>query len=481
MMVKYRGEILLTGVCGLFLLAGCSSYGGQKLGLDTTTNKPVPTTGIPYVLSKPEYSLTRVAGTGDGAEPTYTVTKTTVPDAAHQYSLRPKPGFLSDPDFTLTLGSGGQVTGVKTTISEQFTPMLKAVGSFASTLVSLGVFDKDSNVKGPLTAKITAEKCNTPSKTRHVDPDTLQIVKETVGQELIRRIELYEKDPTIASRLHYADQDELACLKSIRDKAVTASGIDNAKANFATTSGQYTDDDAFRQKIEDFVTKNDLESFQKAYAANTAIKDSDPTLYNKRDPFLKVANKLMIAQKADPVFDVLKTVVGLDAPTWRARHLLYLEDEISWAQLALLRLPGATSAAQKSVEQTIEGLNSARAETINAFALYERSKALSAFLETVPTKHIDGGGTAPATAEFAAARAELDLVNEKIEAARTKVLAASKAASPLPIKALKDESLVELTKGDIDASQNKDWDGKVTIAGKPVDAPKYVIVLEDAQ
>lgn len=479
-MVKSREERLLTGACGLLLLAGCSSYGGQKLGLDAANN-PVPTTGIPYVLSKPEYSLSRVAGTGDDAEPTYTVTKTTVPDSTHQYSLRPRPGFLSDPDFTLTLGAGGQITGVKTTISEQFTPMLKAVGSFASTLVSLGVFDKDSNVKGPLTAKIANEQCNSPSKTRHVDPDTLQIIKENVGEELIRRIELYEKDPTIASRLHYADQDELTCLKSIRVKALTASRIDGAKANFASASGAYKNDDAFRQKIEDLVTKNDLESFQKIYAANTAIKDSDPNLYNKRDHFLNVANELMIAQKTDPVLDILKTVVELNAPTWRARHLLYIEDEISWAQLALLRQPGAASSMQKSVEQTIESLNIARAETINALALYQRSKALSAFLETVQTKHVDGGGTAPATAEFAAARAELDLVNEKIDAARTKIIAASKPAPAPPVKALKDEPLVELTKDDVDASQKKDWDGKVTIAGKAIDAPKYVIVLEDSQ
>jgi hypothetical protein len=395
--------------------------------------------------------------------------------------LWPKPGFLADPDFTLTLGAGGTITGVKTVLSEQFTPTIKAIGSFAANLVALGVFDESAGIGATLSSDLKRQECAGRSESQHLDPVTLKVAQQTVEEELKRRLAALGKDETILARFHYADQAERACLAAIRDAAVAGQNADiaSAKTGWTSADASYASGDKeYLKKIKGIVEKNDQAWFKQEQTDLEGLKVTAPQLYQKRFALVTAAAAYMAAQAPRPYVTALKTSVDMDAATWRARHLLYLEDEITSARLALLRQPTATLAVRQGAEQVVARLNRIRAETIDAQDLYARAQSLGAFLESVRTKGTDHGTTAPATAEYATARAELDLVNERIESLRTKVIAAAKPAAPPAIQPLKDEPLTQVTQAIVDASQRQGWSGKIDVHGVQVDAPKFVIVLE---
>ncbi|HYD37372.1 MAG TPA: hypothetical protein VEA60_07150 [Allosphingosinicella sp.] len=460
------------------LVAACSTYGGEKLGIDPVTQKPVAPTGIPYTLVRPEYSLTSVPPAAGETKPTYTVTVTYQPDPNQQYSLRARPGFLADPDFTLNFGTGGTLSSVKTTITEQFTPTIKALGAFAGNLAALGVYDEGA-IKTELIKAVKDSGCNSTAPNQHLDADTLRMPDppSTVAQELERRLTAFDKDETLLARFHYASQAEYECLKKIRDKEVAARAdapaTKQAEDAWIATEAAYPPSDGEYLKLVRTMVK-DKDSTRITEQQKTLASSASDSLAPSRKKLIDAAKAVVDARTEGPLLKALKAVVDMNAATWKARHLLYLEDEISSAELALLRRPDAPARQRRLVEQRIRGLRQVRAETIGGAELYARAEKLRAFLAEIPRKP-SGRGTAPATEEYAAARAELDMAVERFDALRAKVIAAAKPADPKPAPPLKDVPLVTVRDTSIVEGQ------VTTTAGKRIPAPNFVLVLEPVQ
>jgi hypothetical protein len=164
----------------------------------------------------------------------------------------------------------------------------------------------------------------------------------------------------------------------------------------------------------------------------------------------------------------------MDPATWRARHLMYLEREINQTTLYVLQRPTVevTSEVRRAAERYTGVLMIQRAQTIGAGDLYQRSVVLSRFLSSIKEKVVDKGH-APATAEYATARAEYDALGAQIDARRSKVLLDAKPAAP-PIQPFKPTRVPRVSEDLIAASQMPGWS---TGAGK--DAPDYVLVLKE--
>src|ERR1700687_1794025 len=139
------GQTNVVWTSALLAIGGCSSYTGVKLDdKPTTTIKP---NGVPYSLSRAEYTLTRTPPAEGQKKPTYILGVTYEPDPKQQFTLRINPGFFADPTFSVKLAAGGVMQGTSASVSEQLTSTITALGSFGANLVgalATGVFDKDS-------------------------------------------------------------------------------------------------------------------------------------------------------------------------------------------------------------------------------------------------------------------------------------------------------------------------------------------------
>src|SRR5687768_3300417 len=176
-------------------VAGCSTYSGQKLGPGVTAE------GIPYNMVKPEYALTRTPAAAGAKEPTYSLTVSYVPDLSQTYSLRISPGVLTNPDFTMKFGSGGTLQSTTATFTEQVSPTITAIGSFATNVVGVlatGLLDKGS-VRAQIKPALTGASCTKPSDVPRIKAE-IPAGGLRVVDELVLRINAYKDDETFAKQ-----------------------------------------------------------------------------------------------------------------------------------------------------------------------------------------------------------------------------------------------------------------------------------------
>jgi hypothetical protein len=309
----------------------------------------------------------------------------------------------------------------------------------------------------------------------------------SVRTALIERVTEFTTDAELASQFHYRTVTEKSCLEAVQKtlnntkSSLVAAAQKQFDSDLAAHKSNFPDDTEFVARVMRTVAESDTKSM---WALETEMGrevdnfdlDNMPPKTNSRDKVVSAAKGLFEAntttQKALPI---IAAAVDMDARTWRARHLAYLEREIDKAQLYLLRNPALGGANAAAVQAYALTLRRERAETIGALELYDRSLALSRFLQTVRNKSVEGG-RAPATTEYAAARAELDAVLTQIEARRAATIADGKPASPPPPPAFKPVQVKRVTTKEMKAMLEKDW-----FAKNGPQAPNYVLVLEEAK
>ena len=112
-------------------LGSCSTYMGEKLDFDGSLAK-AKSGGIPYVMTQPEYTLTR----DDLATPArYTLKVGSVPDPSQRYALRLSPVITSAVTFNMDLGPDGELISASNKLTDQIVPTVKALFSFILTTV----------------------------------------------------------------------------------------------------------------------------------------------------------------------------------------------------------------------------------------------------------------------------------------------------------------------------------------------------------
>ena len=141
--MRQRRLTCIVLLVGAILLGGCSTYQGHKIAQDGSL--AVEPTGIPFQMTRPEYTIKITPKKDEKTAPFYTLVVDYIPDATQRYTLTLDPAFLTDGDFTLNLDTNGNITDGTSVLSEQVTPFVTSLGSFASNILgSIAVLDKQT-------------------------------------------------------------------------------------------------------------------------------------------------------------------------------------------------------------------------------------------------------------------------------------------------------------------------------------------------
>lgn len=425
---KAAGVVALTAVAAMALTA-CSTYSGRKIGdfKDAAgVARHVAPGGVPYTLIKPELRLTLTPATTADGQNTVTVDWVGVADPYQRYAVHLNPSPLANPDFKIAFTTNGTVTTTTSTVTEQITPTLKALGSFVVSLASAGVVHS-AKVAGPadmiadLQAEIGAQPINGPCGARWDFLDDLRGVQPqrlnpkwpanmTVGEALQLRIADYKSDAEMQGALHYLTVGELNCLRALPQTF-------QAFAQALATYGQKyptAESTALTRELKYEVTQGQITAKpdQKQWPAAT--------------PQQTVDQKVLIQAAQDALSTTdgyVDSLIAMSPAQWRARHVVFTEAELGRIELMRLQRLGI-SPGQDRILDAYEGfLRMQRAEAIGAAELYARSAPLENYLAVVRNKDVRGG-VAPASAAYAQYRGELDTLRAAIEAKRTATLAA---------------------------------------------------------
>jgi hypothetical protein len=458
----------------LLLTTSCSTYSGQKLG-ERSDGTEVAADGVPYNLVRPVYTLSRTPPAAGAADPTYALAVTYVPDSTQRYSLKIRPGALKNPDFNMKFGSGGVLSSTKGTVTEQVTPFITAVAQFAASVIgTLGVFDTTKTSFRETVAKtITDAGC--------VDQlsDVVRFganVQSNVAEELASRIRGFKDDDTFLAQFHYLTGRERDCLTVALSKVGTSEkqakadmeAWEKGKKEFLTANPAET---AFVDRVALAVTKKDSDELI-AIGAEVRATEKDgklPPLSEAKEELLFHATAAIAATTQTQLQKALQAFVEADPATWRARHVLFLERQIEEIGLSVLRRTLDAGNANTHLAR----LRAERALTLGTVDLQKRAEELAKFIEVIKDKSVEGG-SAPATAEYAVARAELDAVTAAIDARRARILAdaAPPPAPPAAIAAFTDQPVGVVTIRDINASHKPGW-----FSGTGKSADRFVLVL----
>jgi hypothetical protein len=125
---------LFIAVCSV-VVAGCSS----TLSVDQISNDEqfAGSTGIPFTLTKPEYLVTKGPKEGAPHVAVYTVSVNWVPDPDMRFAVKADAQGLAEIDFSMTLGTEGQLTAANSASRDQLVPTITSVGQFVTEAVKL--------------------------------------------------------------------------------------------------------------------------------------------------------------------------------------------------------------------------------------------------------------------------------------------------------------------------------------------------------
>lgn len=386
-----RTALLSVSLAAIALVAaGCeTTFQGGKLANNAKS------VGIPFALVKPTYMLGVTPAASTDKSATYTLKVAYVPDTTTMYTLRLDPSLFADPDFTLNL-QNGTPTGVNASATDQIGPTITTLGQLTANIVgalalgTLDVADARTRMKG-LIDSVTS--CAT----------------EAAG--LKTQIDVYETDAIFLATFHPLTKAERACVKAVADYAAEADKgrSDANKANWQAEQDAYkktaAPDDKFVSDLQTLVQNGDAVGVQQKFAG---MSSADPK-FPLQTGAVAVAKDNLNGMNND----MAKSFADLDPQSRIARRVAYLDILIADARISLALNPQDTTSAH-----AIETYQAQQAEVMGVPELWQRHLDLTTFLEHVRNKSAHGG-TAPATAEYAAARAELDTVNTALAAART--------------------------------------------------------------
>jgi hypothetical protein len=455
------------------VLAGCSSYSGKKLGVDEDTKKEIAPTGLPYSLTRPEFTLSRSPPADGAKKATYTLAVAYENDPSQRYDIRISPSLFADATLTVKFTTVGTIASTTGGITDLIGPTIMALGSFAKDVIAAsatGAFDQDA------LRTIAIDKMNEVSecKAHSVVPTAPipyveskpTVPQRTVADEMANRIRGFKSDDEFVEKFHYLTSDEKLCLQAVvraannvQDSELKAAQNDWKKAHEDYKSAKPADSD-FLMKVAKAYGDGDLTVIMAISRANVeAFKtgsQADKQLAAARQPVLATSETALRLIAESALSTRLESIFTSSDSAWLARHVLFLEREAARIELARIRQPNIAQTSSKEVSDYIDLLQASRARALGVLDLYERSLTLAKFLRQIERK-TEHGASAPATAEFALARLELDTVLTQIEARRTKVVAAAAPPAAPTIAAVKAEPVAVVDKKVIADSKVEGW------------------------
>lgn len=422
-------------------LSGCAThYVGRKLPADGTMASGTKT-GIPYTMTKPEFSVDIAPDATDPTKAVYTLKLQDVPDPRHRYTIALDPALLVDGTFEVTLSEQGSLSSATATTSSRVVATLESVVGFVINKAAPGVAAKD------MATTLSAYRSVLVSTS---EPDCLKPgtkdPKKGVKTELAEFIDLLIAEATIeskdddadkakakasslaAARFHYLDLAQKACLKAVEPEARIA--LEKARANVqkayegklaeAKTAASGALADEWIANLEKAVKALDVAAIAKLEKADLPAAVKNVTSQGKT-----LVNTSIDAKRLAMMGELF---AFMTPEVWRARHLQYLE-----RQLNQKRLERLVAGRGSELDREIRLLEEEWAATLGEPKLVQRIAELDAFLAAVRLVPASGGsGPRYAATEHVQLREERDKLQERIDKLRAELLAKNRVVDAEP-------------------------------------------------
>jgi hypothetical protein len=471
----------LTVITLVTLTACTSHFEGRKLGEDG--HLAANADGIPYLLPRPEFMLTK---SQSESGPIYTLAIGHVPDPSQRYTLRTNPALFANVESGVTVGATGQLADVNATFTENVTPTITALGSFAASVLSaLAVLADVSTVDATIKAKL--DVCED-AKTREDLESFLTFLVRDARPDATGKL---NADDLLSARIHVRSAAERHCLTQIR-RELQDERAEVLKAQAQAFQNGLRDFDPKKKGDEQFVAllmsldqqyrtqergnPNPIRELRAAVEAAGLIQNFGPLVRLgitavediTRDDLQQWQRLLSVhpashdgATGLERAVQLLGEALGLPPGRWRARHLIYLEDCLDEGALALVQNVTPTCpeyGREPATPATLESMRRRIAVAAGQEQNYSRLVKLEAYLDQLPPN--SASGESSAFEEYARARGEAELLRTRIAAAVTSTIDRAKSANP----ASKPQAVPLIDMPRIEASHRCDY--SKTLAGQ---------------
>jgi hypothetical protein len=462
-----RGPNIILAALVLALQACTTTYVGHKLPPDGS--QPTGDTGVPYTLTRHDFTLKVAPDPADATKPVYTLTRTSVPDPNQRYSLALSPGFLTDGTMTYNFGALGNLGNAEASTTSQVVATTKAVAGFAANVIGAKTALKDeadvwTRFRGKLETPIACKngsgaalvayegELDALAKKKFPDPD-----KDATDKVKAESAMLNKRAAFVADRFHYRTAAEKDCLAAVKlafdaDELETEKGAYNAAilaAEGVAANSQAVND------LKDLVSKK--RGPDTVAAKLSALDDkADSKLkaaYEKAQAYLTGVQSNKLAAKLATFY------VDMPLDVWRARHLVQVESDLDKARFAsqvLLANPPGKGASNDDKKKYGEAVQEARRQVklqeeqrdqlVDAVDLQRRIAAIDVLLNASNTG--DGEGRTRLSADrdrlqglWDQARADLLIKNQTFDLANKAKAPKIEAKEDVPV-VLVDECYV---------------------------------------
>ncbi|ATE80472.1 hypothetical protein [Pseudomonas frederiksbergensis] len=472
----------ITFTTMLVALVGCTTYTGHKL----PPSGQLPehkVSGIPFVMTKPVFSVDIAPDANDPTKPVYTLRSSDVPDSTQRYTIALDPALLVDGTYELTFGDQGNLSSATSTSTSRVVATLESVISYTIDKAASGVAKDMSTVQGRYRSVLINSgepACIKVGNKKAVKKEIADILDKFVADAKLamkgagKDIDAKAKALAI-SQYHYFNLDQRECLIAVAPASANEmdEDISIVQENYDTglsksiAAAKDPHSQKWLKSLQGAVESSDVEAIAKLKEANVP-----GTVKGISDPATTLVNTKLEAKRLAQTGELF---AFMPPDVWRSRHLQYLEAQLNQKRMEkLITAKGRPTA--KQLENSISQLEAEWAATLGEPKLIQRIAELDTFLAKVRVVPASSGSPARyAATELVQLREERDKLQERVDSLRSNIIAKNKVIDANPEKTKvepRTDVSVKLVKPTfIEAVANN--------PGTVEDLPDFVIVLEN--
>jgi hypothetical protein len=456
---------ILNGLLVAMALAGCTTYVGHKLPVSGAL--PVGSTGLPYTMTRLEYTVDITADSEEPSKQVFTLKKTSVPDASQRYTLALDPALLTNGKIELVFGDQGNITDSATTFTSQVVATFKALASFAVDQIAGRAVNDEASVLAAYIVDVT----NTCSK----DDVGLKISSDMKNIQSAAKLSAAKSSEDVVREKYFPRTSaQRGCLAAVKD-TILKSNVSTLKV----AREAYTKEKAkvlnlqpalkpLNDRLDDWIKAQDAASIESAKIYVEKVAPAESALLNALGKALALVNEADGADKRTEI----ATLFDMSPSVWRARYIKDLDDQLDnrSLELNLATIAKASPQAVAAIRAQIALIEEQRADAVGGLTLLSRIRKLEEFLADVKETTGPDGQRRIAAEEHIKLREERDRLRIQLKdlaiagaSTNDKGKAKVKAQSQVPVRIVKPSFFKEL---------------KDAPAALFSDLPKFVVVLE---
>jgi len=466
-----RTWISVASFAAILVLCGCTTYVGQKIGPDGALSK---TGGVPFVMTKPEYTVNVTADAKDATKPLYTLNVQYVPDATQRFTLALDPALFVNGKLDLDFGGHGNLTGAGATTA---TRIVDTFGAFVGAVIkaqTAGLLDAASTLSayevvisstlhpGCAAVQESLKELQTEAKTEIPDRGNANRARaEWVGD-----------------RLHYLDQAQRDCMAEAAKRIKT---IQEDPTEDIYKKALAASEEASKDNVELTLLNRQIKAEVAALNEDALSKIADgqtgrPAPFTFAQAAARAAEQFVKARLAGRF---ARSLADMSPDVWRARHLVYLERKITQCRAESL-VPGSRSSCGEGakIADKLAQLRADWSKTLGEPTIVDRIARIDSLLPIVQVSSRSDQGRHSMADEGIKLREERDKLQARVEQLRSDLIGKNRtvalgpdAPKTAPIEPRTNVSVTLAERTFVDAVNAKPADFK------DADLPEFVLVL----